>query len=80
MTLESKIFATCRMYLKAIESRDEKRKSVFQKRANDLYAETCGTEYEFQPIREHILFCIAAGETGYYFKEDLRALLKAISA
>ena len=80
MTLKSKIFATCRMYLKAIEENNEERKQVFVERANTLYRETIGTEYEYHSIREHLLFCIAMGESGYYFREDLRTAMKALSS
>lgn len=80
MTMQSKIFATCRMYLKAIEEKNEERKQIFAERANTLYRETFGTEYEHHSIREYILFCMAMGESGYYFKEDLRKLLKSMSA
>lgn len=79
MTLQSKIFATCRMYLKAVEEKDEERKAIFQERANTLYRETYGTEYELGIIREHILFCMAMGESGYYFKEDLREAVKTLA-
>lgn len=48
-------------------------------RANTLYRETLGTEYEFTSIREVILFDMAMGESGYYFKEDLRNVVKALS-
>lgn len=79
MTLKSKIFATCRMYLKALEENDEERKQVFIKRANMLCVETLGTEYEFSFIRESILFRVAGGESGYYLMEDLRKAIKVLS-
>jgi hypothetical protein len=78
MTVYSKAFAICRMYIQAVETKNTELKIRFEGRANDLYRETFGTQYSQTPLREHILFGIACGETDFFFLEDVRAMMKVL--
>mgnify|MGYP006928573499 CR=1 FL=1 len=78
MSIETKIFATIRMYLQAYENRFDNPEALqkWAERADALYSELHETRYNMTYVREHLFFNMAFASTDYYLICDLRKYLK----